>query len=902
MRNLKKRLILFSLVLGLCCVSFLQAQTGTLTGIVVDETDVPLPGVEVSISSPELISPQLSQVTGEKGFFRFNFLPPGTYTVRATLSGFAPFTHENIQVQVGLTTDVVVVMRPEDIEEEVIVTAETPLVAIENTKMSTNIGAEEIKALPVGRELTDVFGLAAGVVETGRSGQGVGGATHGAGTHENAFLIDGVYVTDPDSGTLKMFQSLDSYEEVQIETAGHRAEFGNAGGAVVNVVTKSGGNVFSGDVSLFYKSDSLQSTNYQGTGLDAPGSETVSFYDASLSLGGPIVKDKVWFFLSGRYNPETTRVVGFPLDKPTKRFFPLGKITISPSAAHRISLSYNYNYYKEDYWLGSQTIQPETSLLLVDKGHSALFNWFYFLSQSAILEFKVAYLNQPASSTQNTDKVWVYDAVFGTFSGGMNGGSEKQTRLQVVSSLTYFFKTLGDHELKIGGEFETADNRNRVFYNTDEHGNNLYVQAGGFTLFGVRWDPPEGTWQTERMQQISGYLQDTWKINRFISANIGFRLTYADNFMPVQENIDTKQDVASWFNFEPRLGLGIDPFGDGRTSVKFSFSRYSMLLYDWFGSINPNRQTTILRVQVAPGVWFPIQVQAPETGTVDSDLKRPYVNEFFIGLERELTPKLSLRATFVWKDYKQFITTSDSIRTSDLYVPYSVTNPVTNESMTVYDIAPGAPIATAAFFNNDSRANRKYRALVLELEKRYSDNYQFRLSYTWSRNRGTVGQSSFEANRGLLATDPSGAHNWSNPNFLINREGTLGLSRTHVFKFQGVYSAPFGIFLSLSYIGASGTPYTRTFTVVPPNLGIAQEINAEPLGSSRNPFLHNFDIKIQKDFNISTSTLSFFIDVFNLFNSNTTTYVYSNFGSPYYLTPLSIQPARLGQIGVRFTF
>jgi outer membrane receptor protein involved in Fe transport len=145
-----------------------------------------------------------------------------------------------------MTTEISIAMLPAKLESEVIVVSAAPIIAVENTKLATNIDAEELKDLPVSRSVSAVLNLVPGVV---------GGSVFNSGTRENSWNIDGVQVTDPGSGSgMSATQSMDAYEEVQIETAGHPAELGNAGGAVVNVITKSGWNTFSGEAAYFTNS------------------------------------------------------------------------------------------------------------------------------------------------------------------------------------------------------------------------------------------------------------------------------------------------------------------------------------------------------------------------------------------------------------------------------------------------------------------------------------------------------------------------------------------------------------------------------------------------------------------------------------------------------------------------
>ena len=168
-------------------------------------------------------------------------------------------------------------MQPAKLETEVVVVSAAPIIAVENTNLATNIDATELKDLPVSRSVSAVLNLVPGVLN---------GTVFNSGSRENSWNVDGVQVTDPGSGSgMSATQSMDAYEEVQIETAGHAAELGNAGGAMVNVITKSGGNTFNGEASAYFTNSDLQALNIKGTPVSAPTTQTIYSYGFNFGLG-----------------------------------------------------------------------------------------------------------------------------------------------------------------------------------------------------------------------------------------------------------------------------------------------------------------------------------------------------------------------------------------------------------------------------------------------------------------------------------------------------------------------------------------------------------------------------------------------------------------------------------------
>lgn len=891
MKNKKILIGVLALFFLFFTLSSAQTRTGGLTGWVADEEGTPLPGVEIVISSPSLIAPQLAGITNERGFLRFAYLPPGTYEVTANLDGFASTTQEGIIIKLGLTTDIKVQMKLAKLEEEVTVTASAPLVATEDTKLSTNVKYEELRHLPVARNLASALELAP-AISRGQPGRQVILAGLGGGMRENTYSVDGVQVTDPGCAYEPVAsQPMDAYEEIQVEIGGHEAESGNAGGAMMNVVTKSGGNDFHGEVSFYLKNRNLQSTNHEGTGLSAPSEETVHSYDTNVSLGGPIIKDKIWFFLSGGYLSSKKNIVGFPEETPNTRYMPLAKLTFQPNIKHRFSLSYTYNRDSYPYMFANRFREPDACFNTTYQGHIALINWLYTISPNTISEIRGAYLVRPTNYLSRGQDVVINDVGTGMRMNSLNDCLQKRIRTTIVASITHYLDGfVGDHKFKGGIEYEKGQSQNKIDYYPDQYGMTHYSLWNGAPYMSRRADPAKSEWQIINYYQYSGYLQDTWRISRFISANIGFRFTHVDAQVPVQGPISDKIDVSDWTTVEPRIGLGIDPFGDGKTGVKLNISRYNMMMWTWFYSLNPNQQTTYYYSNPAPGVFNYMYSTSPARYEINPDMKRPFVDELFFSIDRVIGKNWAAKATVVYRRYRNFVTIEDPGRTPDWYDPIEVTNPVTNGPMTVYNLRAGAPEPSTYYTNNEA-AKRDYRAVILEISRRLSDNFQFRLSYTWSEAKGTAAQ----VGMGLQA-----GGNWSNPNALINNSGFLDLDRKHLIKFQGIYYAPFGFILGVNYLGSSGLPYTGYFNVAL-NQG-AESINGEPLGSRRNPFANYVDIKLEKDLSISKVRLSLFIDVYNLLNSNTTISTYSRYGSPLYLKTTNIQAARLFQIGLRVTF
>jgi len=273
----------------------LMAQTtrGDIQGRVADEQGAGLPGVTVTIASDALIGAQ-STVSDSKGMYKFLVLPPGAYNVTYSLSGFQTRSQANMAVKIGSTTRIDVIMTSA-FTDEVVVTSESPLVDTTNTTVGLDLGTDFYGDLPTGRNYTAVASVTPGA-QADASGQ----TFYGSSGAENAYYIDGANTTGVELGQQGTRLNFNFIDEVQVKTGAYSAEYGRATGSVINVITKSGGNEFHGDVFGYYDSPSTQSSlsSEAAEGPVTASSVRKDFTrsDFGVDLGGYIVKDRLWFF------------------------------------------------------------------------------------------------------------------------------------------------------------------------------------------------------------------------------------------------------------------------------------------------------------------------------------------------------------------------------------------------------------------------------------------------------------------------------------------------------------------------------------------------------------------------------------------------------------------------------
>ncbi len=291
-----RRAVTLSFAAIVACAAGAAAQTtGGIVGRVADEEGGVLPGVAVEAKSPALQG--LRTATSEAdGSYRLTLLPPGEYTITFTLAGFATDTKKAVVVNLGRETTLNTALRP-SAAEEITVFGEAPVVDTTSTSLGINLSTRTIESLPSGRNYTSVVQVTPGISsDANPENQGQATITvYGSSGAENSFYIDGVNTTGVEYGFQGKELNFEFIQAIDVKTGGYEAEYGRSTGGVINVITKSGGNEFHGDVFGYYDNDSLQSSpdSIVSTGGTVEG---YTRKDYGLDLGGYLVKDKLWFF------------------------------------------------------------------------------------------------------------------------------------------------------------------------------------------------------------------------------------------------------------------------------------------------------------------------------------------------------------------------------------------------------------------------------------------------------------------------------------------------------------------------------------------------------------------------------------------------------------------------------
>ena len=571
-------------------------QTGTVTGIVESVDRVALPGVRVTAASAALQG-ERTAVTDVNGVYSLRALPAGTYAVSLELSDFRPSTRDNVVVNVGGITEVNVTMSLAALTETVTVTAEA--LSVTTAVMTTNqaYGKREIDALPVGRRPADIAEFAPGVSSpsTTAAGQVLIGGAFG---FDNVFMINGVDVNDNILGTANNLFIEDAIQETSVLTHGISAEYGRFSGGVVNIVTKSGGNTFSGSFRQNLSNPAWIAETPRQVENDLTNPDLVSHtYEGT--FGGPIVLNRVWFFSAGRYeNTDTqntfTQTGGAFTRTETNKRGEL-KLTGTIAPGHTVQGSYINNATEQANTTGvglSRLVDASTLYTRQLPNHLLAVNYSGVLSQRALATVQYSHKKQARRNNggRSTD---ILDSPFLTLGAtrGVPGflfyhapyfdatDPEDRNNRQVTGSLTYLASTdrFGSHDLTGGAEY---------FVSTGIGGNSqspsgyvfvtdYVVQDGRPVVDGSGRPIPQfvpgvsEAWNflatrgaRVDIKTTSLYLQDRWVVTPRLTLQLGTR------FEAVRGDATGDITTVDTTSIVPRLGAAFDVRGDGATVVQ----------------------------------------------------------------------------------------------------------------------------------------------------------------------------------------------------------------------------------------------------------------------------------------------------------------------------------------------
>ncbi|HEV8392811.1 MAG TPA: carboxypeptidase regulatory-like domain-containing protein [Vicinamibacterales bacterium] len=769
---------LWSVVLSLVpATAFAQSA---ITGVVKDATGAVLVGVTVEAASDALIERVRVAVTDSQGVYRIVDLRPGTYAVSFSLEGFRGFKRENLQLPSEFTATVNAELGLGPLEDVVTVTASSPMVDTTTAGHTRVLDREAIDQIPTGRTIQGLAQLIVGInlnlPDTGgaRGMQQTYMSTHGMTLANNTVMVDGMMVNglQLDGGVQSYFNDAMN-QEVSYQTSGIGADTA-AGGVRLNMIPREGGNRFSGDVKASTRPGEWQSDNltarHRARGLSA-GNATDRILDYTAALGGPLLKDRLWFFTSARYFSVNNFVANTFLDDGSQGIddqyikSALARLTWQLTPRNKISA-----YFDEiDKYRGhdmQSNEDPETASLrwFSPAYNTGALKWTSTVSSRMLIEAGYSrnleyYTNSYQEGVEKTrfSADWFAGASrLENDLGGRKTAATSQTtqspeRHNLQGAVSY---VTGAHSLKAGFQYTWGD-----FWHTVDANGDLTQQYRSNTT-GVRYSVPDSViirntplLYGERLNRDLGlFVQDSWRLKR-LTLNGGIRWenlkaqvlaseSGAGRFVPARSTAAITS-LPDWKDWAPRFGAVYDLFGSGKTALKYSLNRYNQIRTTGIATnYNPFLSATSPALpwrdvnldDIAEGergcTGFPRVDCEIDFRGLSSNFGIAALNEFghyprtwnlesALEVQHQLAPRLSVSASWFTGSFHNLTTTINQSWSLDDYTPYTFYNPLTGQPLPVFArsvTASQRPTRNLDTYDPDRR--QKYEAVAAEFRWR----------------------------------------------------------------------------------------------------------------------------------------------------------------------------------------
>ena len=786
-------------------------QTGILRGTALDSTGLVLPGVTVTVSSKSLQGTRTTW-TGVTGNYEIQGLPPGTYTARFQLTGFADVENA-VLVALGATSEVSVSMQPAFQEAALVVEVVPPELA--STEGSANITKETVDALPIGRDVASIAELAPGVTSNAPNDGQL--TISGAFGYDNVFLVDGVDVNDNIFGTAHDLFIEDSIEETQVLTSGISAEYGRFSGGVVNAITKSGGNDFSGSFRInLYKPDWTARTPFERENEQERSGDLSDNTTYETTVGGPILTDRLWFYYSNRAErvgeDQTFNQTGIGHERTTKNDRNQIKLTGTLSPGHTLQGNYMRNSTAQQRPSFGFSIDPATVInrttpndLWVATYRGATTN--HLFTEFQVSQKRLGFRNNGGILTDIRESPFLtLTQQFAHYNAPYFDAGDPQDRdnRQFTGSATYFLDThnIGSHSVKAGFEhfrstLRGGGSQSATGYVFDaDYG----VGAGGEPLLDADgrlipvfqpfatlledWRPVRGA--TLNIDTLSFYVNDSWALGQHFTFNLGLRSEKVTSEATNSPNgLDSNRVV-------PRLAAAVDPVGDGRYTIQATYGHYA----GRHSEAQFNQNTSVARPDLLLGVYTGPAGQGRDFAPgFDPDNYMtvfglfPNQNVFFDdGVSSPLTKEFTLSGGSTLGGRGHTRVTYMHRRTSDVVEDF-------------FTLDGGATTITGPdgqefgrfenqIFMNTNALYRSYDAMMFEGQYRIFDN--FILDASWTVQVNNEGNFEGESPNRPAISSPAFDYPEVTPATRYYPVGRLDEFQRHKTRVWGIYNLPVG--------------------------------------------------------------------------------------------------------------
>jgi hypothetical protein len=942
----------------------------SIAGVVKDTTGAVLPGVTVEAASPALIEKVRTVVTDAAGQYKIVDLRPGSYTVTFTLPGFSTVRRDGIELNSSFAATVNADLRVGSVEETITVSGEAPTVDVQNVVQQRVMTREVLDGAPLGtKQAAAVGALIPGVVA---SSQDVGGtqftaasiAIHGGRSGEMLILFDGMDASNGQGrgGAYTTVQSNDAaVQELGLEVSGLSAE-SELGGIRTNLIPRDGGNTYKGSFFGNYTNDHFQADNLTDR-LKALGANSTNrvlrIFDVNPGVGGPIAKDRLWFFAAGRefqarqaqaglfYNSSPLPYVFTPnVAQPAYETTTDGNISLrltgQASPRNKISIQHQYAIQTFDhYYAGNTTLEPDATL-----AYDAHPQYFSQASWSSPVTSRL--LLEAGASFGNKDYVWTPQPgadpnafAYTEKSTGLSWGNATQTlghhgshNTNARFAASY---VTGSHALKFGLNFlHSSSHWTQYMTGNEETLQLLNGVPSSVTVFAMPLTFDEVT-----KANVGLYAQDQWTMKR-LTLNMGVRFDYLNNYVPAEHNgpgpfvpnrnVDFAEvdGVPDWKNVSPRLGASYDLFGDGKTAIKASLGRYleGPNLTAFTRLANPANSIAVSATRTWIDANHDFIPQASELGPLNQSTfglstivttydpaaltTRGYNWEFSTALQHELMPRMSVNVAYFRRSYGNIRVTQNTAVTSADFSPYCVTAPSdprlpgggNNPLCGYFDVNPNKFGKTLNVIKVAPDAQDVYDGVDLTESVRLMHSVNVSGGVSIGRERTN---NCYALNDLSLMAAFTGAR-------LQSRCDVRPPFQPNV-KFLVVYPLPWGgIQAGAAFQSIPGPQITASYAAtnaqILPSLGrnLAAGVNGTatidliPPGTEYGERLNQLDLRGSKVFRLGGGrSIQANVDLYNAPNVDTVLALNTTYG-PLWQKPASILQARFFKVSVQFQF
>jgi hypothetical protein len=937
------RFVLILVAIATPSIASAQSGQSAIAGLVRDSTGGVLPGVTVEASSPALIEKSRSALTNEAGQYRIVDLRPGTYRVTFTLPGFTTIIRDGVVLESNFVAPLNVEMALGAVEQSITVTGESPIVDVQSSQRREVVNNELLQALPTGRS----FVTMAGTVPAVSTGQfDVGGSTsmwqggsltvHGSLNVDSRTLIDGMVADAMFAGgqCSCVYDNEAQTQEIAVQVSGGSAE-NQLSGVLVNRIPRTGSNRYEAELLTNFANTDLQSRNVdaelEARGVTVP-AQLYRQYDINYTAAGPIVRDRLWFFVSGRNWAYNNYVAGAlnadgtqGIDDNNIKAFP-ARLTAQLTPKNKVTAMFDWSEKIRGHANLSGTIAPAASLrqsqpaqhiaqakwtstltthLLLETGYNQTFNNAKYQYEPEVVvgtchtRFDLCPPGTGYGSIPHQDLTLGLNTVAAVTGTGVQTGPQKMPTMShyIQSSLSY---VTGAHAMKVGVQQRFGWQRDtREDINADliqQYRNGVPTQV---TVFNT---PTSSRNNVDA--DLGVYAQDTWTRGRITLAP-GVRFDYFHTSVPEQSVpagrfVPARQfaaipDIASWKNVSPRLGVSYDLFGDGRTAIKGNAGAFVQSQGTGFAATyNPvvistdvrtwndlNRDDIAQENELGPtsNVNFGTrQNQNPASG-----IRRPYQTVYDVALQHELLRGVGVSVSYNRRDFHRIIWTQNLAAPHTAYALTSVPDPRGDgQTIPIYNLSP-AVLGQVNLLDDNAPNNRMYYQGV-----------DVSVNVRW---RGAALNGGTSTGRTISVTcdvqDPN--------NLLYCDQTQYHVPLRTLTRVSGTYGLPFGVRASAVFQsipgGARQLTYLVTRAVLPT---LTQPSVTVRLNRPNTLFLdrvNQLDLSFSKSMRRSGVEIRPEVSVFNALNANPVTAQTNAFGANLDRVT-AILPGRLVRFGL----